>query len=385
MPMPPLQSAQPSHTGLPGWTPDGAGDDDFAQVAAQARLGVQRKVIDEASRHKRQRLLTACGIAVAVAAALVFLIEKFYDPEAWARDKAIKEQVAQMAEQQKVTDDLTRIEIDIEDAITKNDLVTARGELARLIEDAPDHPRREFLQTSIDRAAELQKLATQSQPPAPPAAARPKNTAPEKRVPSKAPESVIARAPERSAPPRPARDTSSPPASKQRTYGAPISDSPRVSTIALDAPINSPPTTSAVQREKNFSGRTVEASDSAVGGNPAPISNAGSAAAVPAPTAAPPATKPPAVDVTPAKIIKRVTPVVGSDVPPKASGFVIVKFDIGENGRVGNVAVVESTPAGIFDDAALTAVRKWVYEPRRENGVAVSSQAKARLVFDPAN
>jgi len=47
------------------------------------------------------------------------------------------------------------------------------------------------------------------------------------------------------------------------------------------------------------------------------------------------------------------------------------------------VAVVESTPAGVFDDSALTAVRKWIYEPRKENGVAVASQAKARLVFDP--
>jgi periplasmic protein TonB len=73
---------------------------------------------------------------------------------------------------------------------------------------------------------------------------------------------------------------------------------------------------------------------------------------------------------------------VGSDVPRKASGFVIVKFEIAENGRVANVEVVESTPPGIFDDAARTAVRKWVYEPRKENGVAVSSQAKARLVFE---
>jgi protein TonB len=315
---------------------------------------------------------------VAVAATLVFLIEKFYDPEAWARTQAIEQEVARMAEQQKVTDDLTRIEIDIEDAITKNDLVAARAELARLIEQAPNHPRREFLQTSIDRAAELQKLAGQSQPPASPAAApaavRPRNTAPAQRAPSKAPERVVARAPERNIPPNSVRDTS-PPASKQRTYGAPISEPPRVSTIALDAPINSPPTTNTIQRENNFSGRTVEASDSAVGGRSAPASNA--AASAPKPPAA--------VDVIQAKIIKRVKPVVGSDVAPEMSGFVIVKFDIGENGRVANVAVVESTPAGVFDDAALTAVRKWVYEPRKENGVAVTSQAKARLVFDPGN
>jgi len=384
MPMPPLQSAQPSHTELPGWTPDGAGDDDFAQVAAQARLGVQRKVVDEASRRKRQRLLAACGIAVAVAAALVFLIEKFYDPEARARAQAIEQEVTRMAEQQKVTDDLTRIEIDIEDAITKNDLVTARAELARLIEQAPDHPRREFLQTSIDRAAELQKLAGQSQPPEPPAAARPRNPTPTQRVPSKAPERVVARAPERSVPPPSTRDTS-PPASKSRTYGAPISEPPRVSTIALDAPINSPPTTSTIQREKNFSGRTVEASDSAVGGSSAPPSNAGTAVAVPAPTAAPAQKSPAAVDVTPAKILKRVTPVMGPEVPRKAKGYVIVQFDIGDNGRVDNVEVIESTPRGIFDDAAVTAVRKWVYEPRKENGVAVPSQSKARLVFEANN
>ena len=47
-----------------------------------------------------------------------------------------------------------------------------------------------------------------------------------------------------------------------------------------------------------------------------------------------------------------------------------------------DVEVVESTPQGLFDDAALTAVRKWVYEPRKENGVAVPSQSKARLVFE---
>ena len=51
----------------------------------------------------------------------------------------------------------------------------------------------------------------------------------------------------------------------------------------------------------------------------------------------------------------------------------------------GNVEIVESTPQGVFDEAAVAAVRKWVYEPRRENGAAVSSLAKARLVFESSN
>jgi protein TonB len=102
-------------------------------------------------------------------------------------------------------------------------------------------------------------------------------------------------------------------------------------------------------------------------------------------TAPPPAPAPPApVDVVPAKIIKRVTPVAPGNIPAKTQGYVVVQFNIGVNGRVSNLSVVESQPQGVFDDAAQAAVRKWVYEPRKENGVAVETTAKARLVFEPA-
>ena len=39
----------------------------------------------------------------------------------------------------------------------------------------------------------------------------------------------------------------------------------------------------------------------------------------------------------------------------------------------------------ITNAAAQNAVKKWVYEPRKENGVAVASQAQARLVFAAAD
>ena len=397
-PMPMPMAAPAPRAPLDAWTPETPVEDDFAQVAAQARLGVQRKVVDEVTRRKKQRLLTACGVAVAVTGVLVFLIEKFYDPEARARERAIAETVTKMAEQQKVTDDLTLIEVDIENAIMSNDLDLARVELARLVEKSPSHPRREFLQKSIDRAAELQKLA--GNPPAQAqvltsptsadrkAAAKPK--APERsadRTPSRTPATVSTRPPDRPVTPRTPKDT---PPTATRTYGAPMGEPPRQASIRLDAPINSPPTSGPARPTDSFPGRTVEASDSAVGRTssvPSPgRSNASGSASVPMPTPAAPAQAPPAaVDVVPAKIVKRVTPVVSADVPRKAKGFVVVKFEIGENGRVSNVAVVESTPAGVFDDAATTAVRKWIYEPRKENGVAVASQSKARLVFDEGN
>jgi len=400
-PMPmqaPMSSMPAPRAELADWTPEPPPEDDFAQVAAQARLGVQRKVVDEVSRRKRQRLLTASVSAVVVAGVIVFLIEKFYDPDARAREKAIAAEVTRMTEQQKVTDNLTLIEIEIEKAIMDNDLDAARSELARLVAESPNHPRRDFLQASIDRAAELQQLAPRSPSPAPAAviaapAATPERSRPRvaERTPAKAPERVATRTPEHTAPPRATNEAST---SQSRTYGAPISEPPRSPTIALDAPINSPPTTAAIRRDNNFGGRTVEASDGAGGRAESPQSTlpasanppaSGSAVAIP--SAAPPAAQaPPApVDVTPAKIVKRVTPVVTADIARKASGYVVVRFDVGDNGRVSNVEVVESTPPGVFDDAALTAVRKWVYEPRKENGVPVVSQAKARLVFDMAN
>src|SRR5690349_3005971 len=143
--MPPMTAtAPPAELREPVWTAESPTEDDFAEVAAQARLGVQKKAADEAAKRKRQRVFAACGIAVVVAGAIVFLIEKFYDPEARAREQAIAAEVKRMSEQQKVTDDLTLIEIDIENAIMKNDLDTARAELAQLIEKSPDHPRRDF-------------------------------------------------------------------------------------------------------------------------------------------------------------------------------------------------------------------------------------------------
>jgi protein TonB len=307
-----------------------------------------------------------------------------------------------MAEQQKVTDKLTLIEIDIENAIMNNDLDTARRELASLVEQSPAHPRREFLQASIDRAAELARLSAQdgegSGTAATQAAMLPSGSdrSPDRpRATNRATERnnrVASRTPERNATSRP-REAAPAPA---RTYGAPLGDVPR-QTLPLDAPINSAPVTTIGRADNAFSGRTLEAGDPPLGRPPAAAtpsaasytpapSNAGSAVA-PMPNAAPPASQAgsAAVDVVPAKIVKRVTPVAPADIPRKAKGYVVVRFNIDTNGRVGDLEVVESQPQGMFDAAARDAVRKWQYEPRKENGVAVASTAKARLVFDAAN
>jgi CheY-like chemotaxis protein len=192
-PVPPMTPAGPEE--FPPWTPELPVQDDFAEVAAQARFGVQQKTVDEAAKRKRSRLIAAGAIAAAVAGVIVLLIEQFYDPEARAREQAISREIDRMAEQQKVSDGLALIEIEIENAIMANDLVTARRELAELNDRSPNHPRLDFLRDAIDRAEALAKLSPDSKPAAPTQAAMP---APGERSQTKARvERVVDRTPDR--------------------------------------------------------------------------------------------------------------------------------------------------------------------------------------------
>jgi protein TonB len=81
---------------------------------------------------------------------------------------------------------------------------------------------------------------------------------------------------------------------------------------------------------------------------------------------------------------------VDPDYPPRAKqrgieGYVDVEFTIGPTGAVESPRVIGASPTGIFDDAALRAVRRWRYNPKVENGVAVSrSGVRVRLRFELA-
>jgi protein TonB len=64
-------------------------------------------------------------------------------------------------------------------------------------------------------------------------------------------------------------------------------------------------------------------------------------------------------------------------------GWVEVQFNVTQNGTVEDVKVRNSSPAGVFDDAALRAVRQWRFEPVARNGVIVEQRAMTRLRFSP--
>lgn len=59
----------------------------------------------------------------------------------------------------------------------------------------------------------------------------------------------------------------------------------------------------------------------------------------------------------------------------RLEGYVVVRYDISVDGRVVRARVARSEPPGVFDAAALAAVRSWVFnpaivdgEPQAENG-----------------
>ena len=62
-------------------------------------------------------------------------------------------------------------------------------------------------------------------------------------------------------------------------------------------------------------------------------------------------------------------------------GWVDLQFVIGTDGAVSDVAVVGAQPAGIFEQAALDAVRHWRYQPATQSGHPVIQHARVRLRF----
>lgn len=62
-------------------------------------------------------------------------------------------------------------------------------------------------------------------------------------------------------------------------------------------------------------------------------------------------------------------------------GWVELIFVIGGEGRVRNVRVLDASPRGIFEDAAVHAMSRWLYAPYYVNGVPVAREATQLFRF----
>ncbi|MDQ7090155.1 MAG: energy transducer TonB [Methylococcales bacterium] len=65
----------------------------------------------------------------------------------------------------------------------------------------------------------------------------------------------------------------------------------------------------------------------------------------------------------------------------RQKGWVKVQFIITANGRVKSPFVVSSKPSGVFDKAALRAIRSWKFKAKKVNGQAVAQRAVQTIQF----
>lgn len=66
----------------------------------------------------------------------------------------------------------------------------------------------------------------------------------------------------------------------------------------------------------------------------------------------------------------------------RLSGYVLMNLLINKEGEVEKVKVLESEPAGIFDDVATQGVKSWKFKPASYKGEAVKVWAKQKIRFD---
>lgn len=62
-------------------------------------------------------------------------------------------------------------------------------------------------------------------------------------------------------------------------------------------------------------------------------------------------------------------------------GWVELIFVVDGNGRVDNVRVLDASPRGVFEDAAVNAMRNWVYAPYYVDGRAVAREGTQLMRF----
>ncbi|MBS0580277.1 MAG: energy transducer TonB [Proteobacteria bacterium] len=111
---------------------------------------------------------------------------------------------------------------------------------------------------------------------------------------------------------------------------------------------------------------------------------AGNAAATPAPAPAVPTPKAADSYVSASELTR--TRYTQPDFPLLArergiDGWVDLQFTVHRDGTLGDVTVIAAEPAGVFDQSALDAVRRWRYQPVMRDGQAVEQRARIRVRF----
>jgi TonB family protein len=165
-------------------------------------------------------------------------------------------------------------------------------------------------------------------------------------------------------------EAATPPSSgPARWFSRPISPPPKVNNPPARTAASTAPTRASSPASPNIRARPGQASQAPEG----PSTFTGKT--VEASSKPVTATKDP-------EVIKRVAPEYPDDAAQKGiEGAVDLAFMVSPAGDVSDVKVVHAEPSSIFNRAAIAAVRRWKYQPRTVNGVAVEAQVQLHMTF----
>jgi periplasmic protein TonB len=334
-------------------------------------------VTQEDSESRRVALLVGGGVAAAVAAILIGF--RIFSPHQPPQVHAV--QPAQSNPEYPL--EVTALVNEIEAALQRDDFAVVRADLPRLQTLAPLHPRLAFFQDLLARHPSTAQPATpadtrrtarngaaparSASAPPPPAAAAAGQAA----KPAVAPVANSGFAPET-------------PVGFSMAHAEATEPKAATATAEIAATTAPPP----AQKSVSAQSAAQEAVASAAEVPAAPAATASAAEAVPAHQSVAPAvhkrgSEPPPV-VREARLIRSVKP----DYPSAARregvvGSVDMQITVSQSGAVTDVAVIQADPPGMFEKSAVSAVRKWKYEPQYVDGLPADAHLSVHLDFNP--
>ena len=216
--------------------------------------------------------------------------------------------------------------------------------------------------------------ASHSQPAAPAASAQPSASV---QPAATNPGSDASSAPSSSAPAAKPKENSAESTRRAESNSKPSPAAPETKRTPETVALNSAP--SRIAARAPDSGQSSDAAPALTVGTPSGSGNLGSlATSMNAPTPSMIAQS----TLEPLQVIKRVAPVY----PPVArqrllSSTVVLEATVDETGHVKEVKMISGSP--IFRDAALDAVKQWVYQPAKLNGRPIEQKTTIQLAFKP--
>ncbi|WP_337245807.1 energy transducer TonB [Luteimonas sp. gir] len=126
-------------------------------------------------------------------------------------------------------------------------------------------------------------------------------------------------------------------------------------------------------------------SDSAPQGPPATISPPVASGPAPAPAAPPPETTTQADDSTPRPLSTPQPRYPRASLRRGETGDVMLRVQVGADGRVEGIDVIASSGHARLDRAAVSAVRRWRFEPAMRAGQPVPGEVRVPIAFSPAD